>query len=139
MHKAIELWHNNKLSWFSEVNLNFSIEKHILIKSIYSLISIGTERLVISEHLPKELSNKMSNMLFGCDICQDVCPWNKFQQTTKEVKYHPKSENIKPELKKIVKISQDEFKKRFKKSPVYRTGWKNFIRNISTVLKNITT
>jgi len=86
--------------------------------------------------IPKEFVGKLDNWFFGCDICQDVCPWNKFKKVTKEERYLPKSENIKPELREIEKLSQDDFKKRFKKSPVYRTGWKNFIRNISTVLKS---
>jgi len=85
--------------------------------------------------VPNEFEDKMDNWIFGCDVCQDVCPWNKFQQTTNEERYLPDQENVKPELKEIVKISQDEFKKRFKKSPVYRTGWINLIRNVKFAKK----
>lgn len=86
--------------------------------------------------IPIEQKDKMDNWIFGCDICQDVCPWNKFQKITTEKRYFPHEVNIKPKLKDIENIAEDEFKKRFKKNPVYRTGWKNFVRNVKTVLES---
>jgi len=86
--------------------------------------------------IPEEFEGKLENWIFGCDICQDVCPWNKFQKPTDEKRYYPKSENIKPEISELEKLNELDFKKRFKKSPVNRTGCRNFIRNISTILNN---
>ena len=84
--------------------------------------------------IPKELDKKLENWIFGCDICQDVCPWNRFQKTTSEKRYMPKDDNVNPKLNEIAKLSQIEFKKRFKNTPVLRTGWKNFIRNVKAAI-----
>jgi epoxyqueuosine reductase len=86
--------------------------------------------------IANEFQNKMDNWIFGCDICQDVCPWNKFQQRTDEIKYLPKEGNINPKLDEIAILTENEFKQQFKKSPVNRTGWKNFIRNVKTIIES---
>jgi epoxyqueuosine reductase len=87
--------------------------------------------------IPNEYVNKMDNWVFGCDICQDVCPWNKFQKITDEKRYFPKAGHTNPELLEMVNLSEDEYKRKFKNSPVLRTGWKNYIRNAKTVIKSI--
>ncbi len=84
--------------------------------------------------IPAEFKDKMENWIFGCDICQDVCPWNKFQQITNEKRYHSKPENVKPKLTELTNLSEIGFKNRFKKSALYGTGWKNFIRNVKTII-----
>lgn len=84
--------------------------------------------------IPGELRDKLNNWVFGCDICQEVCPWNRFQQLSDENRYHPEQGNVHPELSKLAEISETDFNKRFKKSPVKRTGWKNFIRNVKTII-----
>jgi len=83
-----------------------------------------------------EFKDKMENWIFGCDICQDVCPWNRFQQSTDEKRYSPKEGNTNPKLDKMATLTEDEFKRQYKKSPVKRTGWKNFIRNVKTVIQS---
>lgn len=82
------------------------------------------------ESLPEELTGKQDNWIFGCDICQDVCPWNKFQQSTAETRYQPREENINPDLKYLASLDEETYKKKFKDSPVLRAKWKNFIRNV---------
>ena len=86
--------------------------------------------------IPAEFQNEMDNWIFGCDICQDVCPWNKFQHPTDEKRYFPKEGNANPELLEMENLPEHGYKRKFKKSPVMRTGWKNFIRNVKTVMKS---
>jgi epoxyqueuosine reductase len=95
----------------------------------YVTIELGNELI------PEDLAKKMQNWVFGCDICQDVCPWNRFQKVTSETAYLPAQGNITPKMKDLRKIDEKEFKMRFRESPIYRTGWKNFVRNVKTVMK----
>ncbi|MBN1407922.1 MAG: tRNA epoxyqueuosine(34) reductase QueG [Calditrichaceae bacterium] len=87
--------------------------------------------------IPEKYAVKMHNWIFGCDICQDVCPWNKFAVETDEEAYQPGEGNAAPDLDELNQLSEDQFKKRFGKSPVYRAKYKNFMRNVRTVIKNI--
>ncbi|MDP1677056.1 MAG: tRNA epoxyqueuosine(34) reductase QueG [Bacteroidota bacterium] len=84
-----------------------------------------------------ELGKNFDQWIYGCDICQDVCPWNKFQQQTGHNEFLPRSENINPSLKNLVTISQDEFSKRFKDSPIKRTKCQGIIRNAKIILDNV--
>ena len=88
--------------------------------------------------IPAEFTDKMENWVFGCDICQNVCPWNRRAKETAEFEYHPSPENVAPDLEALAELDEAAFKKRFKKSPVFRAKYKNFIRNVKTVLANHT-
>ena len=83
--------------------------------------------------IPEELKVKMNSWIFGCDICQEVCPWNKNQRESSEPCYYPKPGNINPDLDTLSEIDEPTFKQKYKKSPITRTGWINFIRNIHAV------
>ena len=85
--------------------------------------------------IPVAFSGKFNQYVFGCDICQEVCPWNKYQKETSENAYLPKNENNDMRFEDLETMSEDEFKLRFNKSPVRRTGWKNFIRNVKFAQK----
>jgi epoxyqueuosine reductase len=85
--------------------------------------------------IPEKFKGKFNSYIFGCDICQEVCPWNKYQKETSEAAYYPKNENDKTRFSELAKISEEAFKKRFNKSPVKRTGWKNFVRNVEFAKK----
>ena len=83
--------------------------------------------------IDKDLKKNMNNWIFGCDICQDVCPWNKFHQPSSENSYWPKEDTLEFDLNKLENLDESQYKKMFKKSPVLRPGWKNFKRNIKAV------
>ena len=86
--------------------------------------------------IPVELRPKMSNMIFGCDICQEVCPWNQNASKSSESGLRPRPENVAPELIELMKLDQSAFKKRFHKSPIKRTKRRGLLRNVAVALGN---
>jgi epoxyqueuosine reductase len=82
------------------------------------------------EEIPKEFSGKFDGWLFGCDICQDVCPWNiKFSEPTFVKDFHPKNENIEIDLNEIDAMDNESFKERFSGTPISRAKLKGLKRN----------
>ncbi|MCH6234123.1 tRNA epoxyqueuosine(34) reductase QueG [Cognataquiflexum rubidum] len=84
----------------------------------------------LKENIPAAFKGKMENWVFGCDICQDVCPWNRFSKPHQEPLFDPK-----PELGEITnrdweEITEETFNKVFAKSAVKRTKHYGFLRNI---------
>jgi len=78
--------------------------------------------------IPEEFKGKFDNWVFGCDICQDVCPWNiKFSAETQNIDFTPKNKNL--SFKEITEMDDEEFKKRFADSPIKRTKLKGLKRN----------
>lgn len=87
----------------------------------------------LKEEIPQSMKGKFDNWIFGCDICQDVCPWNRFATPHQESRFEPADA-----LKEMASgdwqdLSEDVFKKVFKKSAVKRTGFKGLKRNIHFV------
>ena len=79
--------------------------------------------------IPDLLKSKFENWVYGCDICQDVCPWNRFQQPTNERSFSPRAENVDPRIEELERITPEEFTQRFKRSPIKRTKREGLIRN----------
>ena len=73
--------------------------------------------------------------MFGCDICQDVCPWNRFSKQHNEPLFNPKSELLNMTLNDWKELTEDTFKKVFNNSPVKRTKFSGLKRNISFLEK----
>lgn len=86
--------------------------------------------------LPVELKPGVGNWIFGCDVCQDVCPWNKFKQPTHEPAYLPRPGVTDTELREWIELDLEAFRQRFRKSPVKRPKFEGFIRNVRTALEN---
>lgn len=85
--------------------------------------------------IPGELRPKFENWIYGCDICQDVCPWNSFQQQTNEQAFLPREANVAPQLKELEHITKEEFNERFRKNPIKRPKREGFVRNVKAVLE----
>jgi len=85
----------------------------------------------LKEEIPKELKGNFENWMFGCDICQDVCPWNRFSKPHSEPAFKPHDDLLIMTKKEWEEITEDVFKKIFKGSAVKRTKFKGLKRNIS--------
>lgn len=85
--------------------------------------------------IPDELKGKFNDWIFGCDICQDVCPWNRFSKPTREVAFEPLPEILNLSSREWELMSEDAFKKIFRGSPIKRTKWKGLMRNIKFIKK----
>ena len=83
--------------------------------------------------IPKELSKSFNNYIFGCDICQDICPWNKFSTSHNEREFLPKEELSKMSKKDWQELTHETFNKIFKNSAVKRTKFQGLKRNIKAV------
>jgi epoxyqueuosine reductase len=86
--------------------------------------------------IPRSLRSLIGNRIFGCDDCQAVCPWNRFAAKTSVREFSPREGNLMPELAPLVCLSPDEFKKRFRNSPILRATRDGFIRNVAVALGN---
>ena len=84
----------------------------------------------LKNEIPKEFKGKMDNWMFGCDICQDVCPWNKFSVLHQEPAFAPTPGLLELKKEDWEEISADVFQKVFKNSAVKRTKLKGLKRNI---------
>lgn len=79
--------------------------------------------------IKEEFSGKFENWIFGCDICQDVCPWNRFQKESSIIEFQPRLGETDLSLSTVGLMSEQEFKARFESSPVLRTKLEGLQRN----------
>jgi len=84
----------------------------------------------LKENIPTEFKGKFDDWMFGCDICQDVCPWNRFSKSHNEPLFNPHPELLSMTKKDWEEITEDVFKKVFKDSAVKRTKYSGLKRNI---------
>ena len=83
--------------------------------------------------IPNEMKNKFENWMFGCDICQDVCPWNRFSKPTNEAAFTAIPEILNLSTEEWQSITEDTFRKIFKASPLKRSKYKGIQRNLSFI------
>lgn len=84
----------------------------------------------LKEQIPYDMKGKFDDWMFGCDVCQDVCPWNKFSKPHEEPLFNPNPELLSYSKKDWEEITDDIFKKIFKNSAVKRTKLEGLQRNI---------
>ena len=84
----------------------------------------------LKNELPSFAQDKMDDWMFGCDVCQDVCPWNRFSKPHNEPLFDPNPEILKYSKSEWKELTQEVFSTLFKKSPVKRTKFKGLERNI---------
>jgi epoxyqueuosine reductase len=87
--------------------------------------------------IPRHLRPLMGDHIFGCDICQEVCPYNVKTKPTSETGYRPRPGLHAPDLIPLLSLSREEFRKRFHGSPIMRAKRRGFLRNVAVALGNI--
>jgi epoxyqueuosine reductase len=89
-----------------------------------------------SPDLPAEITENLNGWLYGCDICQDVCPWNRFEKPTEESRFEPRTENVSADLDRILALSPAEYAERFRRSAMKRTKITGLKRNAQALKTN---
>jgi epoxyqueuosine reductase len=87
--------------------------------------------------IPRELRPLMGTHIFGCDICQAVCPWNRKAPASADPTFLPRAGFAAPELMPLLRLSEDEFRARFHGSPITRAKRRGFLRNVAVALGNL--
>ena len=82
------------------------------------------------ELIPEEQKGKFQNWMFGCDVCQDVCPWNRFSQPHTEAEFSPLHEVLNFTTRDWEGLSEEAFRKIFRHSPLSRSKYKGIQRNL---------
>ena len=86
--------------------------------------------------IPRHLRPLIGNRIYGCDICQEVCPWNRFSPKTDEPAFLAREGLDGPSLIEWMTMTQEEFSRRFKNSPIKRTKRRGLLRNVAVALGN---
>jgi epoxyqueuosine reductase len=97
-------------------------------------IAYGT--IELKGALDAELMQGMGRQVFGCDICQDVCPWNRKAVAVADPELAPRTELVNPPLEELGELSEVEFEKEFNGSPVRRAGYFGLLRNVAVAMGN---
>ena len=98
-------------------------------------ISYATIELRAPE-LPSEIENNLSGWVYGCDICQDVCPWNRFEETTSETRFAPREGNVNAELDEILELTPETYAARFRGSAMKRAKLAGLQRNARALIRD---
>jgi len=84
-----------------------------------------------------EITGDIGRHVFGCDICQDVCPWNRRAPLTTVEEFLPRPGLVNPPLDELAAMTPEQFRERFRNSTVRRLGFRRFMRNVEVAKKNV--
>jgi epoxyqueuosine reductase len=90
-----------------------------------------------SKVINDDLKDKTADWIFGCDICQDVCPWNRFSKPTTEKKFDAIEEVLSFSFEDWKSLNKETFNSIFKESAIKRSKWEGMMRNIAYHSKNL--
>lgn len=86
--------------------------------------------------IPDGMKGKFDGWMFGCDVCQDVCPWNRFSHSHQEKEFTPIPEILNLSTREWEEMTEESFKKIFRDSPLQRSKFKGIIRNLKFLKEN---
>jgi len=87
--------------------------------------------------IPHELRPLLGNWIYGCDICQQVCPWQRFRRPTAVLAFYPAEiTRVAPSLLDLIQLDEAGFRRRFRHSPIYRLKRARFLRNVAVAIGN---
>ncbi len=85
---------------------------------------------------PEETIKDLNGWLYGCDICQDVCPWNRFEKPTDEKRFEPREGNVTADLDEILSLTPEKYAEKFRRSAMKRTKLVGLQRNAAALKKS---
>ena len=92
---------------------------------------ISYATIELKNNIPNSFKDNMKGWIFGCDICQDVCPWNRFSKNHNEPSFEDKKNISNMSKKEWKDLTKEVFDKVFKESPIKRTGYSGIKRNLN--------
>jgi epoxyqueuosine reductase len=87
--------------------------------------------------IPENLRSLLGNWIFGCDVCQMVCPWNRFAPQEADASFAPRPDVPHPNLIRELELTTETFNRKFKSSPVKRSKRRGYLRNVAVSLGNL--
>jgi epoxyqueuosine reductase len=102
--------------------------------TIDSRLCISYLTIELRGPVPEQLREGMGSHVFGCDICQDVCPWNRRAPVTGDPAFQPR--HYAPPLEKLASVTEEEFRSLFRGTPVTRAKYSGFLRNVAIAMGN---
>jgi epoxyqueuosine reductase len=89
-----------------------------------------------SDELPAEIASNLDGWIYGCDICQEICPWNRFEQPTTEARFEPRHGETSVELETVLSWTPEEYAERFRRSAIKRAKLRGLKRNAAHLKKS---
>ncbi|MEP6743187.1 MAG: tRNA epoxyqueuosine(34) reductase QueG [bacterium] len=89
------------------------------------------------DKIPTEINENLDGWLYGCDICQDVCPWNRFEQVTDEARFQPRAGNVNADLSDVLDLTPESYANRFRSSAMKRAKLSGLQRNARALIHRL--
>lgn len=90
----------------------------------------------VKDTIDPDLRGSMGRHVFGCDICQDVCPWNRKRAVSGGASFEPREGNVAPSFEELARLTPEAFQERFRKNPIKRSKRRGLLRNVAVAIGN---